>query len=89
VNARRGLKRDGFRRYLVRGPLGEFAIDREGPRRFDVRRASAPRSPGFFAMRFRLLRDARAHAEKMAGVQPRPWDPALDLPKFLDRRAAR
>jgi hypothetical protein len=64
TSSRKGLKRVGFRRYVV----GRFAIDRERPNLFFVRPISFPRVAGFFCQEFRRLRDARAYAEQEAGM---------------------
>lgn len=65
-NPRKGLKRDGFRRYLVRGPAGVMAIDKDTPRKWFVQPADWPRN-GFFAYEFRRLRDAVAYALERVG----------------------
>lgn len=66
MNPRRGLKRHGMRSYIVKGPLGDFLIERERPWRFALRRADMP--PGFFMERFRRLGAAREVAEAYAGA---------------------
>lgn len=71
--SRKGLRRSGiWSGYVVEGPDGTMMIDRQlSPRRFFVRSASMPKVPGgFFAMEFKLLRDARLYAEYMAGEIP-------------------
>lgn len=72
--SRRGLKRIGMRKYLVQGDGGAFHIEREASRRFLVRPAGF-HSAFYFAV-YRRLRDARLHAEQLAGV----------IPYFMDRR---
>lgn len=65
--SRKGLKRVGFRRYLVEGQGGTLAIDKDSARRWFVMPPDWPRN-GFFAFRFRRLRDARAYAEGRVGI---------------------
>ena len=88
--SRKGLKRVGMRRYIVAGSDGRvLAIDKDAPSRWYVQPPDWPRN-GFFAHRFKRLRDARAYAEQAIG-QNDYWPD--DMPKFLrrakfERRAA-
>lgn len=81
MNPRAGLKRDGFRLYIVKGPKGVWAIERDTKTRFHVRPRDWPRL-GFFAHTFPRLREARLYAEEEAGL---PCDLALAMPPFLRR----
>lgn len=84
--SRKGLKREGQRSYRVVGPDKEILIMRDRPWRWFVRPASFPQTfDGFFAMQFPRLCEARAYAEREAGVA-RPFDLVRDMPKFLRRK---
>lgn len=66
VNPRKGLKKCGYRGYVIEGSRMTVYIERDRPRRFLVRCANVP-AP-FFNSEHRLLRDARAEAEFEAGL---------------------
>lgn len=69
MNARKGLKKIGLRRYLIEGPMRAFIIERDAPYRFFVSPQLYGTMPhGFFAQAFKRLKDAREHAEKQAGL---------------------
>ena len=65
---RLGLRRHSYSTYCVDGPNGKVLIRRNG-RKFLVGWANRPLFPGFFCREERLLRDARALAERLAGVK--------------------
>lgn len=68
-DARKGLKRHGMRAYIVHGPAADYVIQRDRPWRFLVRNAIFANIYGdFMAVRFHRLFDARAWAEKQAGL---------------------
>lgn len=82
MNPRKGLKRVGFRRYLVEGPKGVLAVDRDTAYRWFVQPPDWPRcGHAFFAQEFRRLADARAYAEARVGIDYWPDD----MPVFLRR----
>ena len=66
----KGLKRYGMRSFLVEGPVTSFIIQRDRPWRWLVRNAQFANIYGdFFAVKFGRLTDARAFAEKEAGLR--------------------
>ncbi|HTN63078.1 MAG TPA: hypothetical protein VL147_16270, partial [Devosia sp.] len=73
-----------FRRYLVTGPQGTLAIDKDAPTRWWVQPPDWPRN-GFFAQRFRRLRDAVAYAQ--GRVEPVDTFPDPEMPVFMRRIA--
>lgn len=71
MSARKGLKRLGFRFYVIEGPLGKSFIYRDvhngRTRVFQVSTAQVPHP--FFTDEFKRLAPAREAAEKWAGLK--------------------
>lgn len=69
TSARKGLKRIGMAAYEIAGPICTMIIRRNGPRCYLIGQSNRTMTPGFFTLSAKRLRDARACAERLAGIK--------------------